>query len=441
MTAWSRVTLVGERRRVDAVLPAQEPIGTLLPEVLQLLGDPVSSPAQPLHLTTAAGVVLDGDATLAGRSVPDGSVLRLVRADEPLPAPVVHEVPEAVGDALDGHAGRWTPAAARWTATCAAAVLWLGLGVLLWTGLGGGTAVVAVAAMAVLLGISGAAIGPTWRESLGTALSVSGAVLGCLALWLAADLYGWPGWVRWDALAIVVALLLVALGLTSPLGRGGVVGGGIALLLALLWPVCALLGLDAARVAAVTVVACVVLLSLLLRIALTLSGLTALDDRRSAGATVARTDVLTALVSAHRSMTAAIIAVAVAAAVAGLALAVELDGWTAALSLLFAVVLASRSRFYPLIAEKAALIAASLVVLVSAALAGADQATWAFWTALGLLVAGLAIPVTVLAAEPPEYVRARLRRITSRFEAVAVVALIPVAIGVFGTYERLLNTF
>ncbi|MFC7329873.1 type VII secretion integral membrane protein EccD [Marinactinospora rubrisoli] len=441
MTVWSRVTLVGERRRVDAVLPAQEPIGALLPEVLQLLGDPVSNPAQPLHLTTAAGVVLEGDATLAGRSIADGSVLRLVRADDPLPAPVVHEVPEAVGDALDGHRGRWTPAAARWTATAAAAVLWLALGGLLWTGLGGGAAVAAIAALAVALIITGAAIGPTWREALGTALSLSGGALGCLALWLAADLYGWPGWVRWDGIAVVAALLVILLGLTSGLGRGGVVGGGVALVLALLWPVCAVLGLDAHHVAAVTVVACVVLLSLLLRMALTTSGLTALDDQRSSGATVARTDVLTALVGAHRGMTVAVVAVALAGAVAGLVLALEFNGWTAALSLLFAIVLASRARFYPLITEKAPLLAAALVVLVSAALAGADEAAWAFWAALGLLLAGLAIPLVVLAAEPPEYVRARLRRITSRIEAVAVVALIPVAIGAFGTYERLLTTF
>lgn len=38
-TSLGRVTLVGERRRVDLVLPAQEPLGALLPDVLRLLGD------------------------------------------------------------------------------------------------------------------------------------------------------------------------------------------------------------------------------------------------------------------------------------------------------------------------------------------------------------------------------------------------------------------
>ncbi len=35
----SRVTLVGERRRVELVVPAQETIGVLLPDILRALGD------------------------------------------------------------------------------------------------------------------------------------------------------------------------------------------------------------------------------------------------------------------------------------------------------------------------------------------------------------------------------------------------------------------
>lgn len=34
----SRVTLVGRRRRVDLVLPSDEPVGRFLPDVLELLG-------------------------------------------------------------------------------------------------------------------------------------------------------------------------------------------------------------------------------------------------------------------------------------------------------------------------------------------------------------------------------------------------------------------
>ncbi|MFC7731270.1 hypothetical protein [Actinomadura keratinilytica] len=61
--------------------------------------------------------------------------------------------------------------------------------------------------------------------------------------------------------------------------------------------------------------------------------------------------------------------------------------------------------------------------------------------ALGMLAAVLAVPLVVLTVEQPEHVRARLRRITGRAEAVAAVAIIPVAIGTFGVYQRLLDTF
>ncbi|WP_207400139.1 EsaB/YukD family protein, partial [Actinomadura fibrosa] len=134
MSAWSRVTLVGEYRRVDMVLPAQEPIGALMPEVLELLGDPVQNPPRLRHLATSSGEVLDPGSSLADRQVPDGAVLRLVRSDEPLPAPVVHEVPEVVGDALDGRLWRWGPAAVRWTATATLVALAVAMGLVIRVG-------------------------------------------------------------------------------------------------------------------------------------------------------------------------------------------------------------------------------------------------------------------------------------------------------------------
>ncbi|SKA10345.1 type VII secretion integral membrane protein EccD [Marinactinospora thermotolerans DSM 45154] len=441
MTAWSRVTLVGGRRRVDAVLPAREPVGALMPEVLHLLGDEVDGPARPLHLATASGAILDGESTLADRGIPDGAVLRLVRAEDPLPAPVVHEVPEAAGDALDGHRDRWNPEAARWTATAVLTALTLVVGHFLRVGIGGGTGVTIAAVAALLLFLTGPAIGPTWREPLGTALSIAGAVLGGYALWAGADLHAWPAWARWGGTALLAGLLVILLGLISRLGRGGLIGGGALSLLAMLWPACALLGLDAARTGAVAAVVCVVLLGVILRAASALSGLTALDDRRSAGGEVSRGDVMAALTATHRSMAIAVVAVAVCAAGAGVGLASEFDGWTAALSALFAVVVAGRSRMYPLASQKVSLLAAALVVLTAAALAWREEAAWAVWPVVAVLLLIAIIPVVVLTREQPEHVRARLRRIAGRIEAVAVVALIPVTIGVFGTYGRLLTTF
>lgn len=438
---WSRVTLVAEQRRVDAVLPATEPIGTLMPEVLRLLDDPVRHPAQLRHLVTSTGEVLDGQATLAERGVLDGSVLRLVRADEPLPAPVVHDVPEAVDDAVADHLWRWSPRAAQWTATVATAVLTAAGGLVLRTNPGGAAGFAAAATLAVLLTVAGLAISALGRTRLGAAVTLGGGALAGVAVWHGADLYDWEPWIRWGSLGVLVGLLLAALGAATPLGRGGLVGGGLVALLAAMWGACTGLGLDAARTGAVLAVACVVLLNVMLRIALTLSGLTSLDDRRSAGSAVPRGDVLTALVHTHRSLVIATMAVAVAAVTAGWAPATRLDGWTAALAVLLAIVVASRARMFPLVPQKAVLLAAALAIWVNLAYRWADRTPWAAAPALGMLVAVLAIPLAVLTAEQPEHVRARLRRITGRAEAAAAVAIIPVALGVFGVYQRLLHTF
>ncbi|WP_067456525.1 EsaB/YukD family protein [Actinomadura macra] len=441
MTAWSRVTLVGEHRKVDMVLPAQEPIGALMPEVLELLGDQPQSPPRLRHLVTATGDVLDPGASLAERRIPDGAVLRLVLSDEPIPAPVVHEVPEVVGDTLDGRLWRWSPAAVRWNATGALMGLSFAVGMLIVERLGDGAALGIVGAVAACLAFGGTAAGLAGQERLGTAMTLAGGVTATPALWLAADLYGWEGWALGGALALTAAAVVLLLGIGSPLGRGGLVGGGLAAALATIGTGGAAFGLDGGRVGAVLALTCVVLLSALLRVALSLSGLTSLDDRRGAGGVVARRDVMNALDSAHRSMVIATLAVALAAAVAGIGAVADFDAWSAGLAGLLAIVVVSRARMFPLILQKTALFGSGLVIVVALAVQWTRHVTWGVGPALGMLLAGLVIPVVVLTREQPEHVRARLRRIMNRVEAAAVAAVIPVAVGTFGTFERLLETF
>lgn len=109
----SRVTLVGERRQADMVLPSDTPIGKLLPDILQLLDDRAASRPMTRQLVTSDGSALPQDSTLAAAGVADGAVLRLVRTHSAPPAPVVHDVVDLVADDLDLRAWRWRPAARR----------------------------------------------------------------------------------------------------------------------------------------------------------------------------------------------------------------------------------------------------------------------------------------------------------------------------------------
>lgn len=83
----SRVTLVGERRRADMVLPSDTPIGQLLPDILQLLDDRAASRPMTRQLLTSDGSALPQDSTLASAGIADGAVLRLVRIHSAPPAP------------------------------------------------------------------------------------------------------------------------------------------------------------------------------------------------------------------------------------------------------------------------------------------------------------------------------------------------------------------
>ncbi|MCZ9347079.1 EsaB/YukD family protein, partial [Streptomyces sp. TRM76130] len=129
-TALSRITLVGERRRVDLVLPSRESIGVLLPEALRLLDDRVGERPEPRHLVLPDGTALALDSTLESAGVPDGAVLRLVRVADAPSAPVVHDVSDEAADDLDVRAGRWGPIARRVVAGCATVLFALVAGLL-----------------------------------------------------------------------------------------------------------------------------------------------------------------------------------------------------------------------------------------------------------------------------------------------------------------------
>jgi type VII secretion integral membrane protein EccD len=435
--SFSRVTLVGERQRVDAVLPSEEPVGRLLPDVLRLLGDAPMSPPHHRHLVTSDGGILPWDGTLAAAGVADGAVLTLVRADDAPPAPVVHDVTEEAADDIDLRAWRWGPRARRWTATALAGVLFFVVADLAGAPIGRSAGLVlGICAAAFVL--AGGLVGRFVHEPTGSAVTVGGGALAVRADWFAANAYDWAAWGRWGSVFLTVAVLLAVLGVTSPLGLGGVIGGGFAGVLTGAWMAGGAADMAAARLAALLSVASIVLLGLLPRLALSMSGLAALDDRRIAGGPVRRQDVRTALAATHRGLAVATVAAAMSATVAGRLLAGDPGRWTVPLAALLAVVLASRSRTFPLVVQVVVLQGAALVVLVGLLASWRDQGSGSLFPALAAVVAAAA-PVAVLAVRPPEHIRVRLRRFTDRLEALAVIAMIPVAIGVFGTYGRLLH--
>ncbi|MFI0711380.1 type VII secretion integral membrane protein EccD [Streptomyces inhibens] len=439
----SRVTLVGERRRADIVLLSDTPIGQLIPDVLQLLGDRPASGPMARQLITSDGSVLPHESTLASAGVADGAVLRLVRTHSAPPAPVVHDVTDQVADDLDLWAWRWRPAARRASAGVATVAFAVIAALLARRELALGALVGALSAVTLVLLAAGALVAKVGRgnRGLATALLVASGGLGVLAAWTAADAYGWPGIARLAAVAGALILTLGFLGYFSPLGKGGLVGAVTTATIAVAWEAVAAVQGDPARLGAVMAVFSLVLLGLLPRLALMASGLTALDDRRSGGVSVSRHQVGTALAATHRGLALSTTVTAVSAASAGwlLTLAEKPSVWTVALASLVVVVLVSRARAFPLVAEVVALFAAASCLVVRLVVLWMEHAGGA--GPLAVLCVAAVLPLVVLAVQVPEHVQVRLRRMGDLVESLGMVGLFPFAFGVFGVYGQLLNQF
>ncbi|MDX3375047.1 type VII secretion integral membrane protein EccD [Streptomyces sp. ME02-6991-2A] len=440
----SRVTLVGERRRADIVLPSDTPIGQLLPDILQLLDDRAASRPLTRQLLTSDGSALPHDSTLASAGVSDGAVLRLVRIHAAPPAPVVHDVTDQVADTLDLQAWRWRPAARRVAAGASTVAFSVVAALLARREFPLDTLAGALAAVTAVLLVGGALcarIG-AGNRGLATALLFVSGGLGVLTAWTAADAYGWSGPARLAAVAAAVILALLLLGFFSPLGRGGLIGAGATAAVTAVWEAVAAVESDPARLGAVMAVFSVVLLGMLPRLALMASGLTALDDRRSGGVSVSRHDVSNALAATHRGLALATVVTAVSATAAGwlLTLSARPTVWTVLLPSVVAVVLLSRARAFPLVAEVVALFAAAAVLVVRLVMLWMEQASGGSGPVILLGVAAL-LPLLALSVEPPEHVRVRLRRTADLLESIGMVGLFPLAIGVFGMYGQLLNKF
>ncbi|GGT08741.1 type VII secretion integral membrane protein EccD [Streptomyces chromofuscus] len=442
-TQLSRVTLVGERRRADIVLPSDTPIGQLLPDILQLLDDRAATRPTTRQLISTDGSVLPHEATLSSAEVPDGAVLRLVRAHAAPPAPVVHDVTDQVADDLDLHAWRWRPAARRISAGVATFGFAVAAAVLARREFALESVATALLAATLVFLIAGAVVAKTGGGNLGlaTATLLASGGLGVLAAWTAADAYDWSGTARLAGVVAALVLTLVLLAFFSPLGRGGLVGAGSLAVVTVVWEAVAAVQDRPERLGAVMAVLSVVLLGLLPRFALMASGLTGLDDRRSSGTSVSRHEVGNALAATHRGLALATVVTAASAAAGGWLLITGENPawWSVVLASLTAVVLLSRARAFPLVAEVVALFGAAALLLVRLAVLWLDHAGGV--GALVLLAVAALLPLLVLAIEPPEHVRVRLRRLADLIESLGVIGLFPLAVGVFGIYGQLLNKF
>ncbi|WP_329069871.1 type VII secretion integral membrane protein EccD [Streptomyces sp. NBC_01429] len=298
---------------------------------------------------------------------------------------------------------------------------------------------------ALPLAAGGVAAGRSGRRGLAATLLLTGGALGTLGAWALADAHHWPGTTRAGAVACAVTLTLALLGRFVVAGRGVLAGAGALAVTTLGWEaVAALLGgaqsaPSQAGLGTVLAVASVLGLGALPRLALMGAGLTRLDDRRSAGASVSRHQVAVALTATHRRLLPATVVLAVSATAAGLLVVRAPDGWTVTTAVVLAVLLPLRARAFPPTAQASAVRAAGLVLALRLTALWLEHTSGAWPLLLPLALA--AAPLLGFGGESGERLRARLRRTGDAAEYAGVIALLAAAAGVFGVHGLLPGSF
>jgi len=435
MSGYTRLTIQGGQRKTDVVVPDDEPIASIVPELVALLEEDRGDGARPVVLATLLGDQLEPSRTLDELGVRQGALLRLVRIDQAPPPPEVADVTDLAADAVTERGDRWRPTWSVVAASLAAALAgWIaarpavdGLGI-------APASLVLVTAALVLVAT---ALARTRQVRAAVPLAAAGAGLAlALAPALAAELGGTPA----GAFVVGVALLCVPAGATAlAVGRRDVaLGAATGLVLAGIWLLLARLSPDPSTPAAVLVVLGTFALGLLPGVAMTVSGLNGLDDRVVAGDRPGRSLVARAVDTTHRALTWATLVAAALITAAGteLARAGGPPAWS--LTAAVAVVLALRARVLPLAPGRLALLAASTGITGALLLAVGQVAPT---TALGLLGGGALLLVVAAGAPLSGHLQARARRFADIVELIAVVAIVPLLLVQLGVLHDLLGTF
>jgi type VII secretion integral membrane protein EccD len=437
---YSRVTIIGRQRQMDAVLPVDEPLGRLMPDLLRMLGEPVDPSPRRRYLTTPAGQTVSLELTLGSAQIGDGAVLRLAAEGEVPPPPTVYDVAEEAVDDLERR-GTTFQRKHRHRASGAALIFALLAGAIaLVRSLDADVASFILLIVAIISGLGGVVLGRAGQRTTAITLLIVTPVLLAVVGWSLGVSEGWSTPMRAGITALGLALGPLLFAMAGLVG-GGLVGGGTAMIFAVIWIVGVGAGVSAEKLSALVAVVAVLLLGVLPRLALSMSGLTALDDVRARGNEIGRPDVEAALNSAHVGLALSAASIALWSAAAGVVLALYGSAWTVSIAALLALLLCSRSRLYPLAAEVFGLFLAAGVVIAALVQDLSQQPVGGTLVAVGLLVVVAMVGAFGLSWTPQDHVQVRLGQVLDQIQVLAVVALVPLVLGAFGVFSDLLDVF
>jgi len=436
MVEFTRLTVIGSARKADLVVPNDEAVSGLMPRLMELLEEPTSSVVRPLTLVRATGEQLDVGLTIADQQVSDGELLRLVRSDDAPPPPEVADVTDVLGESMRDRAGLWSTFARELTGAVAVGVLSCAAATQL------PARPVAFVVAVVALSVAAAILGRAAMRWLCIALTAAALGVAAATVWsFSTELGLAPGLRFAAAVSGFAALGWICLGIghgqglrSRPAWLGSLVGVPISALPLIM----VALGSAAEQAAAVTAGVAVVVCGVLPRLALAASGLTGLDDQVVEGHPRRCDDVSLTVNEAYLLLSWVTFAIAIPIAVTSAVLLASKDLWTVAVGLAVIIVSALRTRAFPLAVQQVALWFAVLVGL----LAGVLGQSWLSEPLVAVILIAIAVLVVIMVlARPAAHQRAFLRRVGNAFEALAVIVLIPLLLGMFGIFSDQLRAF
>ena len=407
-----------------------------MPRLMDLLDEPTCSVVRPLTLVRSTGEQLDVALTIADQQVSDGELLRLVRSDDAPPPPEVADVTDVLGETLRDRSGLWSRFARELTGAIAISVLGCALAAQLPAG------PLALVVAVVVLSVTAAILGRVSMRWICVALTSAALGVAATAVWTFSAGLGLSQPLRLSAAILGFAALgWICLGLGYGLGlrsRPAWFGCLVGIPVSALPLVMVLLGWRAEAAAAITAALSVVVCGVLPRLALVASGLTGLDDQVVEGHPRRRDDVSLTVNDAYRLLSWVTFAIAVPIAVTAALLLASNDLWAVAAGLVVIIVSALRTRAFPLAVQQMALWSAVLAGLIGGLLGQprlGEPLVAAILTGIAMLV------VIMVLARPAAHQRASLRRVGNVIEALAMIALIPLLLGMFGIFSDLLRAF
>lgn len=450
----ARVTIRAPRRRLDLVVPDQVPLAEVLPELLRRAGEagelrPPAGATPPPHgpLTPAPGgwalrrgdgAALAGESPLAQQGVRDGDVLYLVPRGMLWPEPAYDDVVEEIAATARARGRSWDAAVTRAVALVAAGVVLLGgLAALLTLGPPwpppGGAALVAALVLVGLGVLLSRALGDGVTGAAGAGFGLPFAAAGG-ALVVAGDAplrAAGPGALVVGAAVLLLASVVGAVGVGHGLRvfAAGVTVGAFGTLGAVLAGVVS--GRGAAAVLTVALVAGIGAAPVLaVRLGrLPLPVVSASPEALAAEQRPERPRLLAAVIRADELLIGMLSGISVLVVVCSAAL-VGAGGAGPLLGAVAGAALLLRSRLFPTVAARLPLVGGGLAALAiagSALLGGAGTGARFLAVAAALVAVGALIATAALAPRRRGDGSPYLARVADILDVVAVVALAPLA--------------